>query len=75
MDLSPSTSAAPDTSAFRTVRATSAASRFCAASSGPQPLQQRRAEQRCQVLGGQGVERGHQVVHDTSHRIDQVFEV
>jgi hypothetical protein len=40
-----------------------------------QPVQQRRAEQRRQVLGGQGVERGHQRLHDTSHRIDHVFEV
>jgi hypothetical protein len=39
-----------------------------------QPVQQRRAEQRGEVLGGQGVERGHQLLHDTSHRIDQVFE-
>ena len=40
-----------------------------------QPVQQRRAEQRGEVLGGQGIECGEQLVHDTSHRIDQVFEV
>ena len=34
-----------------------------------QPVQQRRAERRRQVLAGQGVECGVQLVHDTSHRL------
>jgi hypothetical protein len=40
-----------------------------------QPVQQGRAAQRGEVLGGEGVECGEQLVHDTSHRVDQVFEV
>ncbi|SDY78791.1 hypothetical protein SAMN05660209_03727 [Geodermatophilus africanus] len=39
-----------------------------------QPIEQGGAEQRGEVLGGERVECGRQLVHDTSHRIDQVFE-
>jgi hypothetical protein len=40
-----------------------------------QPVQQRRTEQRGQVLAGQGVQGGQQLLHDTSHRFDQTFEL
>ena len=40
-----------------------------------QPIQQRRAGQRGEVLGGDAVEGGQQLVHDTSHRFDHVFEM
>src|SRR3712207_7187787 len=36
-----------------------------------QPVKQRRAEQRREVLGGERVQTGQQLVHDTSHRIDR----
>jgi hypothetical protein len=41
----------------------------------PQPVEQRGAEQRCEVLRGERVQTRQQLVHDTPHRIDQVFEV
>jgi hypothetical protein len=40
-----------------------------------QPVQQDGAEQRGEVLGGQDVQRGHQLLHDTSPRIDHLFEL
>ena len=41
----------------------------------PQPLVELRAEHRGQVVIGEGVDRGQQLVHDTSHALDQAFEV